>query len=164
MAKITDIGGKEHEIECIACAIQSGEIDLPVERIAETKNFVVEQDFEWPIEGFLIIVSKRHIHSIDELSDEELLEFTGLLKKIRGILRKILKISFVTLVQEENSKTSHFHFWLFPWYSWMLKKWNGKVGEIKDVMKYAKQEMFGEEELSRIKEIAVKLRQELQEV
>ena len=71
MAKVIDISGKEHEIACIACAIQKGEVELPVERVAETKHFVVEQDFEFPIEGFLIIASKRHISSIMDFNSSK---------------------------------------------------------------------------------------------
>lgn len=161
MTKIVDINGDKHDVECIACAIQGGEIVLPIERIAETENFVVEQDLEWPIEGFMIVVSKRHILSIDELSDEETEEFCKLMRATRMALRKVLGISAITLVQEESTTTSHFHFWLFPWHDWMRKKWNGKLYEIRDIMKYAKQEFSEKENLEAIRQSAVKLRQEI---
>ena len=161
MKKIIDIYGKEHNVECIACSIQSGEVTIPIERIAETKNFVVEQDLEWPIEGFLVIVSRKHINSVDELNEQEMNEFAQLLRKIRVILRKLLGISDVTLVQEEHSKTSHFHLWLFPWHSWMQGRWNGKIAEIKDIMQYSKKEMSGDENLGKIRKSAEKLRKEL---
>lgn len=155
--KITDISGKEHSIDCIACAIQSGEIALPVERITETENFVVEQDLEIPIEGFLIVVSKRHIFSVDELSDNEITELSILLKKTRKAMRQSLGVSWITIVQEENTATSHFHIWLFPWHKWMAKKWSGKLEEIKEIMKFSRKEMSGEEVLSRVKESSVKV-------
>ena len=159
--KIIDIDGKEHEVQCIACSIQNGDIRLPVERITETENFVVEQDLEWPIEGLLVIVSKKHVYSIEELSDQEVNEFSQLLKKVRKLLKEVLGISHITLVQEENIITSHFHLWLFPWHSWMLKRWNGKLHEIKDIMKYAKQEFSDKESLEKIRQSAIKLRQEI---
>lgn len=164
MAEIIDINGNKHEIECIACAIQGGEIVLPIERIAETENFVVEQDLEWPIEGFMVIVSKRHFLSIDELSDKEMEEFCKLMRATRMALRKILGISAVTLVQEESTATSHFHFWFFPWHNWMREKWNGKLYEIRDIMKYAKQEFSEKENLETIRQSAVKLRQALKDL
>ena len=68
MTIIKDILGVEHNINCIACSIQDGQITLPVERISETNYFVAEQDLEYPIEGFVILVSKRHIKSILEFS------------------------------------------------------------------------------------------------
>lgn len=159
MTEIIDIQGNKHDVKCIACAIQGGKIVLPIERIAETKNFVVEQDLEWPIEGFIVIVSKRHIYSIDEMDTYELNEFSKLLTEVREGMRKILGIASVTIVQEENSTTSHFHIWLFPWHLWMLKKWNGKLDEIKDIMKYTKQKFSNEESLKKIRQSAIKLRQ-----
>lgn len=45
MVKIIDISGRKQDVRCIACAIQKNEVELPVERIGETKNFVLEQDF-----------------------------------------------------------------------------------------------------------------------
>jgi len=161
MAEIIDISGKKYEIECIACAIQSGKIILPVERIAETENFVVEQDLEWPIEGFLCIVSKRHIYSVDELNGKEAEELGKLLRATRMVLRKILGVSAVTVVQEENTKFSHFHLWLFPWHDWMKQKWDGKLCEIRDIMKYAKKEFSGKEDLEKIKRSAIRLKQEI---
>lgn len=161
MKKIIDIRGREYEVECIACSIQSGGITLPIERIAETENFVVEQDLEWPIEGFLVITSKKHIYSVDELSDKEINEFSQLLKKTRKILREVLGISKVTLAQEEKSATSHFHIWLFPWHPWMLERWNGKLNEIEDIMNYSKQEMSREENLNKISQAAARLRKEI---
>jgi len=161
MAEITDINGNKHEVKCIACAIQGGKISLPIERIAETKNFVLEQDLEWPIEGFVVIVSKKHIISIDELTDNDVEELAKLIKTTRVALRKVLGISAVTLVQEESTTTSHFHFWLFPWCDWMKEKWSGKLHEIKDIMKYAKQKFSGKEDLEKIRRSATKLRQEI---
>ncbi|MDP3729666.1 MAG: HIT family hydrolase [bacterium] len=161
MTEIIDINGSKHKVKCIACAIQGGKISLPVERIAETENFVLEQDLEWPIEGFIVIVSKRHIVSIDELTDREMEELAKFMKIARVALRKILGISAVTLVQEESSTTSHFHFWLFPWHDWMKENWNGKLYEIKDIMKYAKQKFLGKENLERIKQCVLRLREEI---
>ena len=161
MTEIIDIKGNKHEIECMACAIQGGEISLPIERIAETENFVLEQDLEWPIGGLITIVSKRHIVSVDEFTDSEMEELAKFIKVARIALRKMLGISALTLVQEENTTTSHFHLWLFPWHDWMKEKWNGKLYEIKDIMKYAKQKFSGKESLEKIKQCATKLREEI---
>ncbi len=161
MKKIIDINGKEHEIDCIGCAIQSGKVVLPIERITETENFSLEQDIEWPIEGFLVIASKRHIRSINEMSDAEMGEFAGLLRKARKALQEVLGISIVTLVQEENTTSSHFHLWLFPWHSWMQERWQGEITEIKDIMQYSKKEMSGKENLDKIKQSVEKLRKEI---
>ncbi|MEK6761016.1 MAG: HIT family hydrolase [Nanoarchaeota archaeon] len=159
MAKIIDISGKEQEIKCIACAIQKNEVKLPVERIGETENFVVEQDFEWPIEGFLIIASKRHIHSILEFNKDEEKEFFQVLKRSRKIMKKVLGIEKVTIVQEEDSQTSHFHVWLFPWHDWMKKR-GTKLQNIKEIMKYSKENFSDKKHLESLRLVGKKLKLE----
>lgn len=160
MPKIIDISGKEHEIECIACAIQVKEVELPVERIFETENFVVEQDFEWPIEGFLIIASKRHIHSVLEFNEDEESEFLEVFKKSRKAMKDVLEIDEVTIIQEEGgaTSTSHFHVWLFPWHNWM-RDHGSKLQDIRLLMKQAKERFSDEESLEKLKSDGMKLRE-----
>lgn len=157
MVKIIDIGGVENEISCIACAIQSGEVSLPVERIAETQHFVAEQDFEYPIEGFVIIASKRHIKSILEFTDEEQVDFTKFLIECRKAMKAKLGIETITIVQEEASSSSHFHVWMFPWLPWM-SEYKRKVNNVMKIMEIAKQEKSNEIELGKIKESTKKLK------
>ncbi len=157
MAKIIDISGKEQEIDCIGCAIQKGEVEMAVERIAETKNFALEQDFEYPIEGFLILASKRHIQSVAEFNGEEESEFSEFLKKSRKLMRDVLGIEKVTIIQEEGNKDSHFHVWLFPWHDWM-KPHGSKLQDIKNLMKYAKENFSDETHLNKIKKIGKELK------
>lgn len=157
MAKIKDIGGVEHEVSCIACAIQSGVIALPVERITETEYFVVEQYLENPIEGFLIIALKRHAKSVTDFTEEEQKDFMKLLVQCRESMRVQLDIEKVTLVQEETSSDSHFHMWLFPWLPWM-SDYKNRISNIVEVMKVAKQNST-EEELRKVKEATRKLKE-----
>ncbi len=158
MIKIIDIGGIEHEIICIACSIQNEEIALPVERIAETRHFVAEQDFEYPIEGFIIIASKRHIKSILEFTNEEQADFTQFLIKCRKAMKEKLGIDTITIVQEETSSSSHFHVWMFPWLPWM-SEYKKKVSNVMKIMDIAKEERSNESELNKIKESTKKLKE-----
>lgn len=154
MAKIKDLFGQEKEVDCMACDLQSGKVELPTKRIGETKHFVVEQDLEYPIEGFLIIVSKRHIHSILEFNKEEEKEFSEILNKSRKLQKEVLGIEKATIIQEEISDSSHFHAWLFPWHEWMEKK---KLENIKELMKYAKENFTSKEHAKKLKEACEKL-------
>jgi diadenosine tetraphosphate (Ap4A) HIT family hydrolase len=81
MAKIKSINGEEKEIECIGCAIQKGEIKN-IHKILETNNFSVEQDFEIPIPGFIILASKKHIKGIENLDEKERKEFIDLMYEV----------------------------------------------------------------------------------
>lgn len=149
MPKIIDISGVEYEIDCIACAIQKREVKLPVERIAETSHFVLEQDLEYPIEGFCILASKRHIHSISEFTKEEEEDFIALLLSARRAMKDILGIEDVTLVQEESTSSSHFHMWLFPWLPWM-DGYKKKIGNISEIMAFATAEHRTPEYLDKV--------------
>lgn len=155
---IKDISGIEHNIDCIACSIQSGEVALPVERIAETKYFVAEQDFEYPIEGFVIIVAKRHIKSVLEFTDEEQKDFNDFLIKCRKAMKEKLGINEITIIQEEATSSSHFHMWLFPWLSWM-SDYKRKIDNVMKIMEVAKKEHSNEAELLKIKESSKKLKE-----
>lgn len=158
MVTIKDISGVEHEIDCIACSIQSGKVALPVEMIAETKYFTAEQDFEYPIEGFVILVSKRHIKSILEFTEEEQKDFSNFLIECRKAMKEKLGIEAVTIVQEETSSSSHFHVWLFPWLPWM-SEYKRKVNNVMNIMDTAKKERSNEIELTKIKESNQKLKE-----
>lgn len=157
--KIKDTSGVEHDIECIACAIQNGEVTLPVERIAETEYFVAEQDFEYPIEAFVIVASKRHVKSILDLSEEERADLMSFLFSCRKAMKTQLGIDEVTFVQEEHSTSSHFHVWLFPWLPWMDEKgYKRKVSEITSIMKVAKDKSMTEENTRTLRVSAQKLK------
>jgi diadenosine tetraphosphate (Ap4A) HIT family hydrolase len=157
MPRIIDISGKEQEVGCIGCAIQNGEVKTFVERIGETKSFVLEQDFEYPIEGFLILASKRHINSILDFNKEEEKEFFDFLKKSRKLMKDVLGIEKVTIIQEEGNIGSHFHVWLFPWHNWM-KKHGSKLQDIKNIMEYAKENFSDKKNLEKIRKIGEKLK------
>src|SRR3989338_1155040 len=158
MVKIIDISGVGHEVSCIACSIQSGEINLPVERIAETNYFVAEQDFEYPIEGFLIIASKRHIKSVADFTEIEQEDFIKFLVQCRRGMKEFLGIEEVTLIQEETSSSSHFHVWLFPWLPWM-SGYKKKISSVMEIMEMAKKERSATSNIEEIKSISKKLKQ-----
>lgn len=156
MVKIIDISGVVCEVSCIACAIQSGTVNLPIERIAETKFFVAEQDFEYPIEGFIIIASKRHIKSVTDFTEEEQKDFIKFLVRCRREMKQILNIDEITLIQEETSSSSHFHVWLFPWLLWM-SGYKKKVSSVMEIMDMAKRERSTISNIEEIKLISKKL-------
>ena len=127
--------------------------------IAESEYFVAEQDYEIPIPGFVILVSKRHLQSVDEFSEEEQQEFIKFLCRLRKTMREALDIDHVYIVQEEDTTTSHFHVWLFPRYSWMEKKFGSKIQSIKPIMEYAIDNMKSEDNLIKIDKTTQKLKQ-----
>lgn len=123
-------------MDCLSCKIVNGEIP-GVLRLATTTSFDVHQDYEVKIPGFIIITSKRHIHSIDEMSPVELVEFVNALYKIRHVLREVLGITSVNLFQKDTP-LKHFHFWVFPRYEWMDEKYGTGSDSMKKIIEDTK--------------------------
>ncbi|MDD5551748.1 MAG: hypothetical protein PHI88_01105 [Candidatus Pacebacteria bacterium] len=149
--EIEDIKGNKKQIGCLSCAIQKGEVQSPGGSIAETKYFRAEQDYEYPIPGFVILASRRHFKSVDELTNEEREDFIYFLCKLRKAMREALGIEVVYLVQEEDT-SSHFHVWLFPRYNWMEEKFGRKIESVKPIMEYARENLKTEGNIKKIED------------
>lgn len=145
---VKDILGKEWECKCIGCSIGNGEITPPGEVIMSTKNFVIHQDPEIPIKGFLIIASKKHIQSISELTLEESQELFDLVYRARMVLTIMEEIKEISIIQEERSV--HFHLWLFPRYEWMDENFENSLSKVREILFYAKDKYKTEENMADI--------------
>ena len=120
--------------KCTGCSVINKEL-VPIGGwIYESKNFVLAQDAEVMIEGFLIIQAKRHVNSLLDFSEEENLELSNLLYQTRKALKELNICEEVTIVQEERSK--HFHIWLFPCYDWMKENFGKGIKYLRDINQY----------------------------
>lgn len=88
--------------------------------VYETKYFHAHQDVAYPIKGLIILASKRHIKSFDELTEEEKLDYIQTLTRIRQAQREVLNIEYVYYFYNEDT-THHFHTWMVPRYEWMYE-------------------------------------------
>lgn len=150
---------------CIGCALQRNELQSIGGVIAATEYFEARQDTNppplvYPIPGFIIISSKRHIQSMDEFTPAERQDFADFLYTIRKLMKEVLNIKTVYLIQEEDS--SHFHIWLFPRYDWMLPL-GKKIKSVIPIMKWAQENMNTEENLQKVLAAAEKLKQSYKE-
>ena len=152
---IISVDGKTINSNCLACSIANKEISPYSGIIYETDNFIVSQDIEIPIPGFLIISSKRHFQSILDFSPEELQEFTQVLFKTRNALKQVALINFVTIIQKETRP--HFHLWLLPKLTWM-EKFGDKLNGISDILEYARQNLKTGENLAEISNLNSKIK------
>lgn len=123
---------------------------FPNEEVITTRYFNVHQDWEIPISGFFIIVPLREVISIDELSDEETVEFIKLVRKVRKGMRDVLKIEEVYFFQNEDTEHG-FHLWIFPRHKWM-KKFGKKIQSVRPIMNYARENMTSEKDLEEVRE------------
>ena len=155
-----DFMNNEWKSECIACEIGKGNIIPPGGIIKETENFFIQQDLETPLKGFLVIVSKKHLKSIAQLTLDEVTELTNLIHKSRLALNEISDITEVVIIQEERS--NHFHVWLFPRYNWMNELFENSLTDIRKIMQYVKLNMKNEKNIKEVLSTADFLRNLMQ--
>lgn len=142
--------------KCTGCRVANGKIGTIIH---ETKNFVLLQDTEVPIKGFLIIQSKKHLNSFINFNEDEREELNKLLFKARKSLNDLNICQEVTIVQEERSK--HFHIWLFPYFDWMKEKFGKGIKYLRDINEYVVQnatEKDKQEALDTIEQLKVYFR------
>jgi len=158
---IIDIHGNKRELGCLGCAIRNGEVESPGGLIAETACFVAEQDYEIPIPGFVILASKRHLQSVDELTDEEQKDFIEFLCRVRKGMRRALGVEVTYLIQEEDT-SSHFHVWMFPRYDWMTEQFGKKIQSLRPIIEYAREHLKTPEDLKKVDEATQNMKEYFQ--
>lgn len=131
-----DILGRKWKYNCMSCAIAKGELELPGGLIFEDEYITIGADTEIPLNGFIIIATKRHVNSISELSKNERYDLIDYIAKMIKALKELNIIEEVTIVQEERA--NHLHVWIFPCHKEYEKKFGKGVGSIKDICKYIK--------------------------
>ncbi|MBS4216473.1 MULTISPECIES: HIT family protein [Neobacillus] len=143
MRTITLSNGQTVEVECLSCALTSGLIHPDGGVIIETDHFHAHQDVAYPIEGLVILASKRHIKCFDELTDTEKHDYINLLTKIRKAQRETLGIEYVYYFYNEDT-SHHFHTWLVPRYEWMYD-FGRSIESVRPVLLHARNNMIDEE-------------------
>ncbi|MGM9986136.1 MAG: HIT family protein, partial [Bacillaceae bacterium] len=156
MRKMQLANGKTVEVACLSCAITSGVIEPDGGVIVETKYFHAHQDVAYPIKGLVIVASKRHITCLDELTEEEKLDYIHLLTKIRKAQRDVLGIEHVYYFYNEDT-THHFHTWMVPRYEWMYE-FGRSVESVRPVLLHARKEMNDAENMKNVVEAIQALR------
>lgn len=111
------------------------EILFPTQKVAQTEHFIVAQDWEVPIPAFFIVSSRRKVNSVDEFSDDELVDLARLIKKTRKGMRDTFGIQVVYLFQNEDAAHG-FHVWMFPRYDWM-NTFGTKIQSVRPIMEFA---------------------------
>ena len=156
-----DLTGKDCQINgCMGCEIVNGNLKPYGGIVFRNEYFTVAQDFELPINGFIIISSIRHVEKFTELTDEERESLFKLMNKTLGILEnnKIAERYNIILEEKENC---HFHVWLMPRHKWMDEKFGKITKNIKPIMDYSINNMRTQENFEQIAKTCELLKQEL---
>ena len=138
--------------DCIGCDVYNGNIDMSQSLIFENDLFRVIHDTENPIPGFIVISSKRHVRTLNELTAEELKNLFEIVTKTRKGMESILGVTKVSYIQEDGPESMHFHPWFFPWYSWMseLDLEGSDTEKIRKIMKYSQENLRTEKNLKKV--------------
>ena len=103
---------------CPGCAYGNHEFELPCGMAYENERFTLSQDWELPIEGFMVVSPKRCVEKFDDLTEEERKEIFEITHKTINILRKNNICDRFNIVFEEK-ENRHFHIWIMPRHKWM---------------------------------------------
>lgn len=160
MELVNLVGEKVEVKKCLGCEIVKGKLDAFGGILYSSKHFIVTQDFEIPINGFIIISSKNHYASINEFSNEEKIEFITIVDKVLKILKKINVAKEFILVQGERSDI-HFHLSLFPRKDWMKEKFGRVIANLKQIQEYARANMKTKENIELIKNTCELIKREM---
>ncbi|NRD80227.1 diadenosine tetraphosphate hydrolase [Bacillus sp. BRMEA1] len=142
MRTITLSNGFTIDVECLSCSLTSGMHQPDGGVIIETEHFHAHQDVAYPIEGLVILASKRHIIGFDELTEAPKVDYIHLLTKIRKAQRTALGIEYVFYFYNEDT-THHFHTWMVPRYEWM-NEFGRSVESVRPVLLHARKHMNNE--------------------
>ena len=155
-----DLTGKQISLNgCMGCEIVNENLKPFCGILYRNENFVITQDFELPINGFIIISTIRHISKFNELTENEQTDLTKLINKTLTILEENNIAEEYNIVLEE--KDCHFHVWLMPRHKWMNEKFSKIIKNIQPIMDYAKQNLRTEDNFNQIKQTCELLKREL---
>lgn len=159
MRTITLANDETVEVECLSCALVNGLIEPEGGVVVETEHFHAHQDVAYPIPGLIILASKRHLKSLDELTEAERLDYITILSEIRKAQRDVLGIESVYYFYNEDT-THHFHTWMVPRYEWMYE-FGRSVESVRPVLLHARNEMNDEANLKSVRQAISELTEEL---
>lgn len=100
-------------MECYACRSISGEKRIsPGPPIHEGKYWIIEHAYPSSLKGWLVILTKRHVEALHDLTKEEFFELGELCEKASRILHQTLsceKEYSMCLAEKEHFNHIHFH-------------------------------------------------------
>ena len=159
MRTVTLANGKTVEVECLSCALVNGLIEPEGGIVVETEHFHAHQDVAYPIPGLVILASKRHLKTLDELTESERLDYITILSEIRKAQRDVLGIESVYYFYNEDT-THHFHTWMVPRYEWRYE-FGRSVESVRPVLLHARNEMNDEMNMQCVRQAISALTEEL---
>lgn len=98
--------------DCVFCKIVKGEIKTD-DVFFEDDKVLVMLDLDWATKGHTLVIWKEHADNISDLSEEQFLHFSRIVRKIEKALLDILQVD-KSVVLKSGGIVSHFHFHIYP--------------------------------------------------
>ena len=144
---------------CVSCQVATGLLNTEGGTLVQSRYFNAQQDVEYPVPGMIILASNRHFKCLDEMTDEESLEFNHLIKRLRKAQREALGIEAVYYFYNEDTR-HHFHLWMVPRYDWM-EQFGKSVESLRPALEYARNNFLSAESKAAVVRAAQSLRTSL---
>jgi diadenosine tetraphosphate (Ap4A) HIT family hydrolase len=104
--------------KCITCelVVRRDIGEAPIwDSILRTQNWDIVHCNDTSLLGWIVVIARRHIESIDQLTYAEALELGGLLRKVSQALKKVIKCNITYVIQfAEAAGHRHVHFHIVP--------------------------------------------------
>ena len=85
------------------------------DRILRTPNWDVVHAFGTSVEGWLVIVARRHVESVSELTDDEAVGLGTLIRNVSAALHEVVGCAKTYVAQyAEHPEHAHVHFHVIP--------------------------------------------------
>ena len=102
-------------IDCVSCAFEARPDVPPRERVFLGPRWRVAHAFGTALPGWLVVLPRRHVVALDELTQAEAADLGPLLREITSALRRVTgcEKTYVALFAEAEG-FSHVHFHVIP--------------------------------------------------
>jgi diadenosine tetraphosphate (Ap4A) HIT family hydrolase len=100
---------------CELIANRDAGIAPPWDCIHRTQHWDVAHSYNTALPGWLVLVARRHIESLDELTDPEAVELGRLIRKASFALKEVTGCIKTYVIQfAEAAEHTHVHFHIIP--------------------------------------------------
>ena len=131
-------------MDCIFCKIIDGEI--PAVKVLDKDQVIAFMDINPASRGHMLIVPKKHVENIFEISEDDLSAVMNAVKRCAQAVRQALKAEGITVLQL-NGKASdqiipHLHVHIMPrWQNDRLSvsQWEMNEGNIDELQEIARE-------------------------
>ncbi|MEZ4538810.1 MAG: HIT family protein [Chloroflexota bacterium] len=107
-----------HTGTCLTCELvrRRDEGHAPLwDNIHRTDHWDVVHSYNTSLPGWLVLIARRHIEAIDELTDKEAAELGVLLQRTSAALREVVGCTKTYVIQfAEAAEHPHVHFHVIP--------------------------------------------------